>query len=51
MEKIDTLKISDIICKTCFCEIKHSIGYSFAWNGIYDISSCKCGKKVQKKSF
>jgi len=44
------LNIGAVSCSICGdTKIKHSIGHSFMWNGIYDVLTCKCGNKDIKK--
>ena len=45
------LHISDVSCSVCGSGIKHTIGHSFTWTGIYDIQRCNCKTRVVKKHY
>jgi len=47
----EKLHISDVSCSVCGCDIKHTIGHSFYWTGIYDIQRCNCKTRVVKKHY
>jgi hypothetical protein len=46
------LHISDVSCGVCGVDYKITTGYSFTWNGIYDIKRCGCNRpKVCNKHY